>query len=278
MRSFTNRVAAITGAGSGIGRALAHNLANAGCHLALSDINEERVRETAEELTDSGVRVTHTRLDVADRDAFFGWARDVEEEHGQVNLIFNNAGVALSTTAANVSHDDFQWIMNINFWGVVHGTQAFLPAIERAGEGHVINISSLFGLITTPAMSAYNASKFAVRGYTEALRQELDLGGKPISATCVHPGGIKTNIARDARMDSTIEGFIVESKEKGRSDFEKLFITTPDAAARTILKAVKRNQRRVLVGPDAQALDLVQRAFPQSYQRIVTTMTRLRSS
>lgn len=278
MRDFTNRVAAITGAGSGIGRALAHNLANAGCHLALSDINEERVRETADQLANSGVRVTHAPLDVADREAFFGWAQAAEEEHGKVNLIFNNAGVALSTTAANVSHDDFQWIMNINFWGVVHGTQAFLPALERAGEGHVINISSLFGLITTPAMSAYNASKFAVRGYTEALRQELDLVGKPISATCVHPGGIKTNIARDARMDSTIEGFIVESQEKGRTDFEKLFITTPDSAAKTILKAVRRNQRRVLVGPDAQALDLVQRAFPQSYQRIVTTMTRLRNS
>jgi butyryl-CoA dehydrogenase len=166
--------------------------------------------------------------------------------------------------------------MDINFWGVVHGTQAFLPHLKASGEGHIINISSLFGLVAVPSQSAYNASKFAVRGFTEALRQELDIENCGVSSTCVHPGGIKTNIARDARFDDNMKALIGQDAAQGKSEFEKLFITTPDSAAETILRAVRRDARRVLIGPDAVAVDLMQRLMPTRYQKLVTLGTRLR--
>lgn len=269
MKQFHDRVAAITGAGSGIGRALALQLAARGCHLALSDIAETGLADTAAKAraANPAIRVTTQRLDVADRDAVFAWADTVVAEHGCVHLIFNNAGVALGATVDGMSFEDCQWLMGINFWGVVHGTQAFLPHLKAAGEGHVINISSLFGLLAVPTQSAYNAAKFAVRGFTESLRQELDALGEGVSSTCVHPGGIKTSIARNARQDASIRALGMDESTAG-SDFEKHFITTPDKAARIILKAVQRDKRRVLVGPDAVLLDKMQRLFPTLYQRL----------
>lgn len=266
MKRFDGKVAAITGAGSGIGRALALNLAAQGCGLALSDINNPNLQATAKAVkAASDVKVTTKKLDVANRAAVHAWADATAKAHGQVNLIFNNAGVALGASIEGADYDDLEWIMNINFWGVVHGTKAFLPHLRAAGEGHVINVSSVFGLIGVPSQGAYNATKFAVRGFTEALRQELDMAGYGVSATSIHPGGIKTNIARDARFGD-MDGITSRQASDSKARFEQLFITTPESAARTILKGVRRNARRVLIGPDAHAIDLMARALPARYQ------------
>jgi len=276
MKSFQNKVAAITGAGSGIGRALALNLAGQGCALALSDVNVKGLAETAKLAEAKGVKVTQTKVDVASKKAIYEWAAATVEAHGKVNLIFNNAGVALGAAVDGMKDEDFRWIMDINFWGVVHGTQAFLPHLKASGDGHIINISSLFGLVAVPSQSAYNASKFAVRGFTEALRQELDIERNGVSSTCVHPGGIKTNIARAARFDDNMKALIGQDADQGKAEFEKLFITTPESAAATILKAVRRDSRRVLLGPDAVAVDLLQRLLPSGYQRLIVLGTKLR--
>ncbi|MDP3856571.1 MAG: SDR family oxidoreductase [Stagnimonas sp.] len=276
MKSFQNKVAAITGAGSGIGRALALNLAGQGCALALSDVNLAGLAETAKLAEAKGVKVSQTKVDVASKDAIYAWAEATAKEYGKVNLIFNNAGVALGAAVDGMKFEDFRWIMDINFWGVVHGTQAFLPHLKASGDGHIINISSLFGLVAVPSQSAYNASKFAVRGFTEALRMELDMADQGVSSTCVHPGGIKTNIARAARFDDNMKALIGQDADQGKAEFEKLFITTPEAAAATILKAVRRDSRRVLLGPDAVAVDLLQRLLPGGYQRLIVLGTKLR--
>ena len=268
MKTFKNKVAAITGAASGMGRTLAVELARRGCHLSLSDVNEAGLSETAQMARQHGVKVTTTRLDVANREAVFAWADQTATDHGQVNLIFNNAGVSLTVNLDVVKQSDFDWIMGINFWGVVYGTQAFLPHLKKSGDGHVINTSSLFGLMAVPTQGTYNATKFAVRGYTEALRMELELAGEPVSATCVHPGGIATNIAKDARMDESV-GDVAGSAEEAKLEFDKFLRTDPDKAARQILKAVQRNRRRALIGPDAVVFDGVSRLPAGIYQRVL---------
>ena len=266
MKSFEGRVAAITGAGSGIGRALAKDLAGRGAHLALSDIDTVGLAETVAQCEGHGVKVTSQRLDVADRAAVFAWADQVVGEHGKVNLIFNNAGVALAAPIESMSVDDFEWLMNINFWGVVSGTQAFLPHLKAAGEGHIVNLSSVFGLFSVPTQSAYNAAKFAVRGFTDALRMELEIDGCGVSATTIHPGGIKTNIARNARMDESV-ATAAGGADKAHRDFDKLARTTPEKAALQILAAVENDKRRALIGPDAKVFDLMSRLPAGFYQR-----------
>jgi butyryl-CoA dehydrogenase len=258
MKDFRGRVAAITGAGSGIGRALAVELSKRGTHLALSDINEPGLAETVSLCEGKGVKVTSQRLDVADRDAMFAWADQVAAEHGKVNLIFNNAGVALAATILDGSVDDIAWLMGINYWGVVYGTKAFLPHLVAAGEGHVINMSSVFGLLAIPSQSAYNSAKFAVRGFTDCLRMELEMAGNGVSATTIHPGGIKTNIARNARVDPALEE-AAGSRDEQAARFERIALTSPAKAARQILRAVERNRRRALIGPDAKVIDLLSR-------------------
>ena len=228
MQEFNGRVAAITGAGSGIGRALAINLAGRGCHLALSDIDEAGLAETASLAASGGVTITTHRLDVADRLAMEDWAGKVVADHGKANLVFNNAGVALGATVEGMAYDDLMWLMGINFFGVVYGTKAFLPHLKAAGEGHIVNISSVFGLIGIPSQSAYNAAKFAVRGFTEALRIELDIEDCGVSCTTIHPGGIKTNIAKNARMDDSLTA-LGQDPQASSAEFEKLFITSPEA-------------------------------------------------
>ena len=273
MKSFANKVAAITGAGSGIGRALALNLAQQGCHLALSDVNEQGLAETVKQAAVFGVKVTSQKLDVANKDGVHAWADSVVRDHGKVNLIFNNAGVALGSTVEGMSYDELAWVMNINFWGVVYGTKAFLPYLKASGDGHIVNVSSVFGLCAQPTQSAYNASKFAVRGFTEALRQELDLEKAPVSVTCVHPGGIKTNIAKAAKMNDSIRSVGLDPSTSTKN-FEKMFRTTPAEAANVILNAVQKDSRRVLIGGDAYVIDAMQRLLPTSYQKLVTMGTR----
>ena len=275
MKSFQNKVAAITGAASGMGRTLAIELARRGCHLALSDVNDAELVRTAELAGQHGVRVTLRKLDVADRAAVFAWADEVVRDHGRVNLVFNNAGVALTVPVEHAKITDFEWIMGINFWGVVHGTQAFLPHLKASGDGHIVNTSSLFGLMAIPTQGTYNATKFAVRGFTEALRMELEMEGACVSATCVHPGGIATNIAMAGKVDPAMEQLTGASIEQHKRRANKMIsTTTAESAALQILSAVERNARRVLVGPDAKFLDKLVRLLGSGYQALVIRQMR----
>ncbi|MDA8279297.1 MAG: SDR family NAD(P)-dependent oxidoreductase [Actinomycetota bacterium] len=273
MKSFVGRVAAVTGAGSGIGQALALELAHRQAHLALSDVDPDGLAGTVERCRAMGVTVTSERVDVADRAAVESWAAQVVRDHGSVNVIVNNAGVALAATVDTMSYDDLEWLMAIDFWGVVHGTKAFLPHLQASGEGHIVNVSSVFGLISVPTQSAYNAAKFAVRGFTDTLRMELEIAGSPVSATTVHPGGIKTSIARNARVDQSVAE-MTGGADRARAGFDRLAITRPEKAARQILAAVAQDRRRVLVGPDAKVIDLLARLPTGLYQRALVLGSR----
>ncbi|WP_151708382.1 SDR family NAD(P)-dependent oxidoreductase [Acinetobacter brisouii] len=276
MKNFQGKVAAISGAGSGIGQQLAILLAQQGCHLSLSDISLAGLQQTLALLKESTVKISTHMVDVAEREQVQYWAEQTVREHGQVNLIFNNAGVALASTVEGASYEDLTWITNINFWGVVYGTKEFLPYIKQTQEGHIVNISSIFGIAAQPTQSAYNASKFAVRGFTEALRQELDIQRCGVSALCVHPGGVRTNIAKSARSNQSLKTLGIET-DGTQQDFEKLLRTPPEKAAKQILKAIRRNQRRVLIGADAKILDFLQRLFPAGYQRFSVCLNRLQT-
>jgi len=270
-RSFEGKVAAITGAASGIGRALASALARRGCHLALGDLDEAGLAATAG--AHSGVKVSLRRLDVSSAEAVRAWAGEVAAEHGRVNLVFNNAGISYGATVRGADEADFRRVIDVDYWGVVNGTRAFLPHLEASGDGHVINTSSLFGLIGFPGQAAYNSAKFAVRGFTESLQIELDLTSSPVRATCVHPGGIKTNIAQTTKIHPSLAELGLEPEE-ARGELEKGFRLTADQAAEIILRGVRRNARRVLVGTDAKIFDLVQRVVPSSYQWLVIKAAR----
>ncbi len=265
MKTLSDKVVVITGAGSGIGRALALNLARKGSLLALSDVDEAGLAETVELVKNAGAtEVRSDRLDVADRAAFAAYAPAVAEQFGRVNVVINNAGVALAGDLADLTYDDMEWILGVNFWGVVHGTKEFLPHLIASGDGHVVNLSSLFGLISVPGQSAYNATKYAVRGLTEALRQEMLIAGHPVGVTAVHPGGIKTAIARNARVSHR------EDKEAAARLFdEKLARMTPDRAAEIIVRGILGNKARVLVGADAHALHHLAKLTGSRYQDIV---------
>jgi NAD(P)-dependent dehydrogenase (short-subunit alcohol dehydrogenase family) len=272
VRSFANKVAAVTGAGSGMGRSLALLLARRGSQVALSDVDDEGLEETARLARARGATVSTRRVDVADRAAVYAWADAVVADHGRCNLVFNNAGVSYGSTVEGAEYADAERILDINFWGVVHGTKAFLPHLRASGEGHVVNTSSLFGLVGFPGQSAYNASKFAVRGFTEALRIELEMMRAPVSATSVHPGGIKTNIARASRVHASVRDLGVT--DLTHAAVERHFRCSADDAAEIILRGVQRNARRVLVGTDARVYDLVQRLAPSSYQWLLVKAAR----
>lgn len=263
VKSFEDKVAVITGAGSGIGRALAVDLAKRGARLALSDVNTTAVAETAALCEKAGAQADHYVLDVADRAAVYEHADTVESELGKANLVFNNAGVALTASVEEMTWEDFEWIMGINFWGVMHGTKAFLPQLIESGDGHIVNISSVFGLFSVPTQSAYNATKFAVRGFTEALRQEMKLAGHPVGVSSVHPGGIMTNIAKNSRTAKA------HDHDDLAKTFDKLASTSPESAAKRILRGVRRDEAKILVGWDAVGLDLMPRVFGSGYQRMV---------
>ncbi|MEE2731502.1 MAG: SDR family NAD(P)-dependent oxidoreductase [Pseudomonadota bacterium] len=268
MKNLQGKVAAITGAGSGIGQALAVELAKLGCELALSDKNEAGLQDTVGQLQSMGTRSNSTVLDVADRAAVYAWADQVVAEHGRVNLIFNNAGVALSETVEAMTYENLEWLMNINFWGVVYGTKAFLPYLKQSGEGHVVNVSSVFGMIGVPTQSAYNAAKFAVRGFTESLREEMEIEGANVMVSCVHPGGIKTNIVRSGRIGEVGKAS-TSDRDKMVKMFDKAARTTPKQAALTIIDGVRKNKPRILIGTDAHVIDSVQRLLPTGYQKLL---------
>ncbi|HEX8998901.1 MAG TPA: SDR family NAD(P)-dependent oxidoreductase [Blastocatellia bacterium] len=260
MKIDPNNVAVVTGAASGIGRALAVRLAEEGAQLAISDVNKTGLEETASLATRPGVKITTHIVDVSDRERMAGFANEVVAEHGRANLVINNAGVALGGTTEQLSIDDIEWLMSINFWGVVYGTKMFLPILRQQSHGHLVNISSVFGIIGPPGHSAYAASKFAVRGFTEALRHEL--AGSSITVTCVHPGGIRTNIARNAKAGAGADASIVG---KEGEFFDKVAKTLPETAADRIVRGVLNDEEKILIGSDAWMIDKVQRLMPVKY-------------
>ena len=266
MKTLANKVVVITGAGSGIGRALALSAKERGATIALCDWNGDAVAET---LRMTGGRGIATRVDVRSEDEVASFAAQVEKELGPAHVVVNNAGVSLSDTVGSMTRTDFEWLFDINFWGVVRGTELFLPQLSRQDDAHIVNISSVFGLIAVPSQSAYNASKFAVRGYTEALRQELE--GTHVHVTCVHPGGVRTNIVRHGRHNVSSRGDKVTT-ETVSAEFDKVVRTTPEAAAGIIWRGVLANDPRVLVGADARLMDLTQRLFPKRYPQIFNAL------
>jgi NAD(P)-dependent dehydrogenase (short-subunit alcohol dehydrogenase family) len=267
-RDLNGKVVAITGAGSGIGRALAQLAASRGAKLALSDWNKVGLDETVELLGDD-VKVLSTQVDVADRAAVAAWAAEVARHFGQVNMIVNNAGVTVAGDFVEMSYEDFDWIVGINFMGVVHGTKEFLPHLIASGDGYLVNISSLFGLISMPGQSAYNATKYAVRGFTEAIREEMLIAKYPVGVTCVHPGGIKTGIARHGRKTASQDADAVN-----RLFEEKLARMTPEKAAKIILDGAAARRPRVLVGIDAHLIHQFARITGARYQDVFAAASK----
>jgi NADP-dependent 3-hydroxy acid dehydrogenase YdfG len=269
MKTLEDKVVVITGAASGIGRALALETARRGAVLALSDVDSPGLQETArrvEAATGQTPRVD--KLDVRDREAWTEYAASLVADLGRVNAVVNNAGVALSGDVLDMTDDELAFVMDVDFWGVVHGTRAFLPHLIASGDGAVVNVSSLFGILAVPGQSAYNAAKFGVRGFTEALRQEMLVGRHPVAVTCVHPGGVKTAIARNAGASGDID-------QVGNAEFfdKHLAKTTAEKAADIIVKGMLAERARVLVGNDAKVLDLFVRVTGAGYQRVVAKVT-----
>lgn len=264
MTAIQGSAAAVTGAASGIGRALAIELAARGCDLAIADRDEAGLAATAAELAASGRKVTSHRVDVSEPAQIQQFADAAAAAHPGLNIVINNAGVALLGQFNEIDQAQFEWLMNINFWGVVHGCRAFLPHLERQKAAHIVNLSSIFGIIAPAGQTAYCASKFAVRGFSEALRHEFWLTKRPINLTVVHPGGIKTNIVRNMRTGAGITDNArrVESIERFDNEFAK---TTPAVAAQTIIQGIENNAPRVLIGGDAKFMDLLQRFRPGRY-------------
>ncbi len=260
MLKLQGRTAVVTGAAGGIGRAIAMVLARRGCHLALADIDDAALERTAAELAVSGLRVSRHHLDVSDAEAVAAFPGRVTAEHEGVDVLVNNAGVALAGTFEQVAAADFEWLFGINFWGVVRMTRAFLPLLHQSDDARLVNISSLFGLIAPPAQTAYVTSKFAVRGFSESLRHELS--GTRIGVTVVHPGGVATSIAKHARLAKGMP--LAEIMEK-RKSFDSFLRMAPEAAGETIVRGVENRKLRIVVGSDAKWASLIERLMPVTY-------------
>ncbi|MGQ7296538.1 SDR family NAD(P)-dependent oxidoreductase [Quadrisphaera sp. KR29] len=276
VRSVSGKVCFVTGAGSGIGRALALELAKRGARLALSDVSEAGLAETAQRARALGASVHTARLDVSDREAFFAYARAVVDELGVVHQLYNNAGVASSGTVLDSDWSEYQRVLSINMFGVIHGTQAFLPHLIASGAGHLVNISSLNGFMAQSGLSAYSASKFGVRGFTEALRAEVLEAGHPVGVSVVHPGGVRTSIARSALAHAKASGHAVTEQEEAqqRRYDEKLLRMPPEQAARIIVDGVEAGNPRILVGRDAVLVDAIVRLVPRRYPALVARVAR----
>lgn len=264
LMNLANRTAVVTGAASGIGRAIAISLSQRGCHLALADVNEGQLAGTAEAAASQGVRVSQHRLDVSDRTAVAAFPALVRAAHAGVDILVNNAGVALGGTFDQVDESDFEWLFEVNFWGVVRMTRAFLPLLRVSDDACLVNLSSVYGLISPPGHVAYSASKFAVRGFTQALLHELE--GSRVAVTMVLPGGVATAIARSARTPKNEPAqYIAESLRR----FERRLRLPAAVAGETIVRGIERRKPRVLVGADAKFVSLVERLAPVSYWRLL---------
>ncbi|MFC9997098.1 SDR family NAD(P)-dependent oxidoreductase [Nocardia sp. NPDC127526] len=268
MKDFNGKVAVITGAGAGIGRALAIELARNGAQLALSGRNLDSVAETAALCEKEGAKARAYRLDVTDRAAVYAHAAEVVSDFGKVNIVINNAGVSLTANIEDVSWEDFEWIFDINFWGTAHGTKAFLPHVIASGDGHIANVSSMFGLVACPSQSGYSSSKFAMRAFTDALRQEMIIAGHHVGVSSVHPGMIKTEIAWKARASAN------RDRDALASNFDRLAKTSPEKCAQTILNGIRKNKPLILIGQDAQAMNWMQRLLGSGYMKPLTAQMR----
>jgi len=257
---LSDGVTVVTGAGSGIGRALAQQLVAAGSAVAIADIDEAGLQQTAQSLAKSSALITTHVVDVAKEESVKSFASEVNGRHGRVTLLINNAGVSLHGDFEEVSLDDFRWLMDVNFWGTVYGVKYFLPMLKREPRSHIVNLSSVFGIIAPAGQAPYAASKFAVRGFTEALRHELQ--GSSVSVSCVHPGGIRTPIARHSRLGAATPA---AKREENIARFERLARTPPETAAAKILHGVERRAPRILIGFDAYQIDFLQRLRPATY-------------
>lgn len=265
MTEIAGKTLFITGCASGIGRALVkHAIAHGAARVIATDVDTTGLARTADQARGlgSGAVETH-RLDVADRDGVHALADSVTADFGTPDIVINNAGVALFAEVADMTYDDFRWVMDIDFWGMVYGTKAFLPGMMARGSGHLVNVSSIFGTVAFPGNSAYNAAKFGIRGFTEALRHEMTVNGTGVEVSWVQPGGIKTNVARSARLAQKEE--LLARKDEIAANFDEIAKTTPEEAARVICAGIARNRPRILIGRDARMMDRVQRLFPASY-------------
>jgi len=258
------RTAVVTGAASGIGRAIALSLARRGCHLALADVDDDGLQRTAAEIISNEVRVSRHHLDVADADAVAAFPARVTADHMGVDILVNNAGVALGGTFEQVAEADFEWLFAINFWGVVRMTRAFLPLLHKSDEARIVNISSVFGLIAPPGQTAYCASKFAVRGFSESLRHEL--ARTNIGVTVVHPGGVATSISNNARMAQSLSAEDVAERRKRAEEFLRL---PPAVAGEVIVRGIENRKARVLVGADAKRMAVIERLLPVTYWNLL---------
>ena len=267
MMRLAKRTAVVTGAASGIGRAIAISLAQRGCDLVLADLNEEKLSETARMASVHCVRISRHLVDVADRQAVAAFPQAVMAQHPGVDILVNNAGVAIGGTFDEASEEDFEWLFDINFWGVVRMTRAFLPLLKQSDDARVVNLSSLYGLISPPGQTAYSASKFAVRGFSNALRHEL--AGSHIGITVVHPGGVATSIADSARVPKNATP---EDIAQRKARIKKALRMPPAVAGEIIVKGIERRQSRIIVGTDAKVLSLIERLAPVSYWKVLTRL------
>ncbi|MFT4396529.1 SDR family NAD(P)-dependent oxidoreductase [Gordonia lacunae] len=268
MKDFRGKVVVITGAGSGMGRDIAVKLAHRGARLAISDVTPDGLAVTEKLVREAGAEVHSQLLNVAEREAVLTYADTVAEHFGVVNVVFNNAGIAHHGEIERTEFKDIERVMDVDYWGVVNGTKAFLPHVIASGDGHIVNTSSLFGLLAEPGQAAYNSAKFAVRGFTEALRQEMIVAKHPVQVSCVHPGGIKTAIARNA----TVSGDHDQKATAALFDRYLARMTSEDAAD-VIIEGVRKNKARILVGTDAKILDLAVRLVASKYQWVSAKLT-----
>jgi short-subunit dehydrogenase len=274
MTTIRGAAAAVTGAASGIGRALALELAARGCDLALADRDEAGLQAVAVEIG-SKQKVSVHRVDVGEPGQIADFAAAATAAHPGLNILINNAGVALLGQFHEIEQAQMEWLMNINFWGVVHGTRAFMPHLAQRPEAHIVNLSSIFGIIAPPGQTAYAAAKFAVRGFSESLRHELRAAASPIKLSVVHPGGIATNIARNSRPGS---GMIDNTRRSEAIErFDNAARTTPAEAARRIITGIEKNEPRILIGFDAQITDIVQRLRPGTYWKAMSRVFEKRA-
>jgi len=270
MKTLKGSVAVVTGAGSGIGRALAQNLAAKGAQLALADVNSASLEETRSLLGSAEAR-TYV-VDVSNASAVESFAARVKQDFGRASVLINNAGVALYGTFAEITLEEFDWLFRINFYGVLYGCKFFLPLLKAEPEAHLVNISSVFGLIGPAGQTAYAASKFAVRGFTQALSRELL--ETPVSVSCVHPGGIRTRIADNARAGAATR---VEEQTQARERFDQVVRTSPEKAAEVIVNGILRKKARILIGADAYQIDFVQRLLPVRSPAMLAKLMELKA-